>query len=130
MTKSETSLRTSLSQVRHLGSARSGTKDMWWMRVTSTALIPLTFGFVALVLSLVGRDYNNVRNLLGHPLPALLMLLFIGAGIVHMQIGMKTILEDYVHNPHVKEWSLIGNLFFCICVGLACIYAVLRLSFV
>ncbi len=130
MAKSEASLRTSLSQVRYLGSARSGTKDMWWMRVTSIALIPLTFVFVALVLSLVGRDYNNVRNLLGHPLPALLMLLFIGAGIFHMQIGMKAILEDYVHNPHVKEWSLMGNLFFSICVGLACIYAVLRLSFV
>ena len=64
------------------------------------------------------------------PVAALLMLLFIGTGVYHMQLGMRTIIEDYVHGELSKDWCLAANAFFAIAVGLACIYAVLRLSFV
>lgn len=124
------SMRTALGRVRYLGSARSGTTAAWRMRLTSAALIPLTLAFVWLILSLLGKDYNAVRSKLGSPLPSILMLLFLLAAIYHMQIGMRSIIEDYVHSEHAKSWSLIANTFFAGCVGLACIYAVLRISFV
>ena len=124
------SMRTPMSKVRYLGSARSGTRHAWHMRATSVALVPLTIGFVWLVLTLVGKDYNSVRAVLGQPLPSILMLLFLLSGIYHMKLGMQTILEDYVHEPHAKTWSLLANSFFCYAVGLTCIYAVLRISFV
>ncbi len=123
------SLRTDAAKIRHLGSARSGTHHMWHMRLTSAALVPLTIGFVWLVLSLLGKDYNQVRAALAAPLPTLLLLLFIGAGVYHMQLGMQTIIEDYVHGEGARPVALAGNLFFCIAAGLACIYAVLKLSF-
>ncbi len=118
-----------LRRVRYLGSAHSGTTGLWHMRLTSLALVPLTVGFVLLVLTLVGRSYADVHATLSHPLPALLMLLFIGAGVYHMQLGMRTIIEDYVHGEMVKDWCLAGNLFFAIVIGLTCVYAVCRLSF-
>ncbi|MDB5570779.1 MAG: succinate dehydrogenase, hydrophobic rane anchor protein [Hyphomicrobiales bacterium] len=124
------SMRTPTARVRHLGSARSGTHHAWMMRVTSLALIPLTIAFVWIVLSLVGKDYGAVRAMLGRPLPAILMLLFVPTGVYHMMLGMRTIIEDYVHAEHVKSWSLQANTFFCAAVGLACVYAILRLSFV
>ncbi len=99
------------------------------MRVTSIALVPLSIAFVWLVLSLVGKDYMEARAILGRPFPAILLLLFLLAGIVHMKIGMQSIIEDYIHAVHWKEGALMGNLFFSIGVGVACIYAVLKLSF-
>ena len=129
MSKDTPTLRTSLSKVTYLGSARSGTRHNAHMRLTSMALLPLTIAFVVMLLSLLGKDYNAARAYFSNPIPALLMLLFTGAGIYHMQLGMRTIIEDYVHDRHWKEWSLTGNLFFCIAVGLACIYAVLRIGF-
>jgi succinate dehydrogenase / fumarate reductase, membrane anchor subunit len=123
------SLSTDLARVRFFGSARSGTADNWRMRLTSAALVPLTIGFVWLVLSLVGKDYNAARATLGSPLPAIVLLLFILAGVYHMMIGMRSIIADYVHDPRLKEWSLIANAAFCGCVGLACVYSVLRISF-
>ena len=123
-------MRNEMRRVRYLGSARSGTTGSSHMRLTSLALVPLTVGFVWLVLSLVGKPYAEAYATLSRPLPAILMLLFILAGIYHMQLGMRTIIEDYVHGEHTKDLSLAANLFFCIVVGMACVYAVLRLSFV
>ncbi|WP_131196666.1 succinate dehydrogenase, hydrophobic membrane anchor protein [Lichenihabitans psoromatis] len=122
-------MRSDLSRVRHLGAARSGTGWLWHMRLTSLALLPLTIGFVFLVLSLVGRPYAEVHATLSQPFPAILMLLFIGTGIYHMQLGMRTIIEDYIHGEQSKDWALAANMFFSVAVGLTCVYAVLRLSF-
>ncbi len=119
-----------MKRVRYLGSARSGTTAAWHMRLTSLALVPLTVGFVWLVLTLAGRPYVDVYGTLSHPLAAVLMLLFILAGLYHMQLGMRTIIEDYVHGDHARDAALAANLFFVIAVGVACVYAVLRLSFV
>lgn len=127
---SPSSMRTPLGRVRHLGSAKSGTQHVWYMRATSIALVPLTIAFVLIILHLVGKDYTTVRDTLGRPLPAIIMILFLGTGVYHMMLGMRTIIEDYVHNEHAKTWSLLANTFFCYAIGLACIYAILRISFV
>jgi succinate dehydrogenase / fumarate reductase membrane anchor subunit len=130
MTGSSKSIRTPAAKVRHLGSARSGTRHVWHMRLTSLALVPLTIGFVWLVLTVVGKDQGAVRAVLGQPFAAVLLLLFIPTSVYHMMIGMQTIIEDYVHSERIKTLSLFANMFFSAIVGVACIYAILRLSFV
>ncbi len=121
-------IRGEAARERSLGSAKSGATDSWRMHVTSVALIPLSIAFVWILLSLMGKDYAGVRAELRSPLPALILLLFILAGVSHMKIGMQSIIDDYVHSAHLKNWALVANLFFSVCVGLACIYATLKLS--
>src|SRR3984893_9541501 len=128
MAKSRAPVRPAMSRVRFLGSAKSGTVDAWNMRITSVALVPLSIAFVAIVLSLLGQDYAALRDALGHPLPAILMLLFILSGVFHMKLGMQSIIDDYVHAARLKERALIANFIFSVCVGLACTCAVLKLS--
>ena len=128
MAKGPAPVRPAMSRVRFLGSAKSGTADAWNMRITSIALVPLSIGFVVIVLSRLGKNYAAVRAELGHPLPAILLLLFILFGVFHMKLGMQSIIDDYVHAAQLKEWALIANLFFSVCIALACIYAVLKLS--
>lgn len=123
------SLRSPLGRVRFLGAARSGMREDWLMRLTSVALVPLTIAFVWLMLSLLSKDYNGVRSALGHPFPAILTMLFVLVGIYHMQLGMRSIIADYVRG-HAREWALMANLFFSAVLALACIYAVLRIGFV
>lgn len=123
------SSRTASSRVRFLGAAKSGTEECWHVRVTAVALVPLSIAFVVVVVSLLGKDYGTVRAILGKPFPALVMLLFILAGIYHMKLGMQAIIDDYVHSPKAKEFGLVANLFFSVCIGLACVYATLKLSF-
>jgi succinate dehydrogenase / fumarate reductase, membrane anchor subunit len=123
------SLRTPLGHVRGLGSARSGTRQFWHQRLTSIALIPLSIFFVVLVVSLIGRNHAATVQILGSAWIAILMLLFILTITYHMQIGMQEIIEDYAHGELSKFVLLIANAFFCIAIGLASAFAILKISF-
>jgi succinate dehydrogenase / fumarate reductase membrane anchor subunit len=121
-------LRTPLGRVRFLGSSRKGTGENWTLHVTAIALVPLSLIFVLMMLALLHMDYNGVRATLGAPIPAILLLAFILAGVVHMHIGMKSIILDYVQG-HACAWALLANSCFAVLLGLACVYAALRISF-
>jgi succinate dehydrogenase / fumarate reductase, membrane anchor subunit len=121
-------LRTPLGRVRFLGSARMGTTDAWLVHLTSVALIPLTVGFVWLMLDLLRKDYNGVRAELERPIPAILLLAFILAGIVHMELGMRSIIVDYI-GGQARAWALAVNTCFAALLALACVYATLRIAF-
>jgi succinate dehydrogenase / fumarate reductase membrane anchor subunit len=121
-------LRTPLGRVRSLGSARSGTTEAWLMHVTSLALVPLTIGFVWLVLDLVHRDYNSVRAALERPASAILLLAFVLTGIFHMELGMRSVVVDYIQGQ-ARAWALAANTLFCALLAVACAYATLRIAF-
>jgi succinate dehydrogenase / fumarate reductase membrane anchor subunit len=121
-------LRTPLGRVRFLGSARMGTTEARLVHLTSVALVPLTFGFVWLMLDLLGKDYNGVRAELAHPIPAILLLAFILAGVVHMELGMRSVIVDYI-GGQMRAWALAANTCFAALLALACIYATLRVAF-
>ena len=121
-------LRTPLGRVRFLGSSRKGTGETWALHVTAIALVPLSLIFVLMMLTLLHMDYNGVRATLGQPIPAILLIAFILAGVVHMQIGMRSIILDYVQ-CHAVAWALLANTCCAALLGLACVYATLRISF-
>jgi len=122
-------MRTAARRVRGLGAARSGTGDFWHQRVTSVAGIPLTIALIVIVIALLGRSHAAAVQILGSPLVAIIMLLFILNCTYHMWIGMQEIILDYVHEDKSKFLSLMANTFFVIAVGLACAFAILKLSF-
>ena len=122
------SIRTPLARVRGLGSARSGTGHFWHQRLTALANVPLTIGFIVILVSLIGRGHATVATTLGSPLVAIMMVLFVGSITYHMKIGMQVVIEDYVHDEKWKFAALIANIFFSIAVAAASIYALLKLS--
>jgi succinate dehydrogenase / fumarate reductase membrane anchor subunit len=122
-------MRTPLGRVRGLGSANSGTEHFWRQRLTAVANIPLTIAFVVIVISLLGRNHAAVVQILGSPLVAIIMLLFIASATYHMRIGMQVVIEDYVHAEVPKLVLLMANTFFAVAIGLAAAYAILKLSF-
>jgi succinate dehydrogenase / fumarate reductase membrane anchor subunit len=122
-------MRTPLARVRGLGSAKSGTGHFWHQRLTALANVPLTIGFIAILMSLLGRGHAAVVQILGSPLVSIVMLLFIGSATYHMKLGMQVIIEDYVHDEKLKVAAIIANTFFAIAVAAVTIFAILKLSF-
>ena len=122
-------IRTPLARVRGFGTARSGTGAFWHQRVSAVANVPLTIAAIVIMIMLLGRNQAAVAQILGSPLVAIIMLLFVGSITIHMRIGMQVIIEDYVHHDPLKLVLLVGNSFFTIIVGLASVYGILKLSF-
>jgi succinate dehydrogenase / fumarate reductase, membrane anchor subunit len=128
MANHSSDLRTSLGRVRFLGSARTGTMDAWLIHLTSVALVPLTLGFVWLMIDLLSKGYNGVRAELASPISAILLLAFVLAGIIHMELGMRSVIVDYI-GGRARGWALTANTCFAALLALACVYATLRVAF-
>jgi succinate dehydrogenase / fumarate reductase, membrane anchor subunit len=96
---SATALRddTVLRRVRHLGSAREGLREWRLQRLTAIALIPLGLWFVASMLRLAVSDQVTAAAWLGAPVPALVTILFLLAIFAHAVVGVRSVLDDYVH---------------------------------
>jgi succinate dehydrogenase / fumarate reductase membrane anchor subunit len=126
---SSSSMATPRARVKGLGSARTGTGHFWAQRLTGFALVPLTLCFVLTLVGLAGADHAKAVATLKSPLTGILMLGFVLAGAYHMRLGMQVIIEDYVHGEGAKVLLLMLNTLFAALVGLASVYALLRISF-
>ncbi len=122
-------MRTPLKNVRHLGSAHEGTDHFVMQRLTGFANAVLGIFLVWLVAKIAGADYVAAKALLRNPFVALGLLLLIVSGMIHMRLGMQTIIEDYIHGEGAKLAALALNTFFAILIGIASVFAVLKLSF-
>ena len=122
-------IRTPLSRVRGLGAARSGTEHFWRQRLTAVANIPLTIAVIVIFIMVLGRNQTAVAQILGSPVVAVIMLLFVVSITTHMRIGMQVVIEDYVHDDLAKFILIMANTFFAIAIALTSIYGILKLSF-
>jgi len=129
MSKPSQDMRTPLGRVRGLGAAREGTGHFWLSRVTSVALIALTFFVVGLLVALNGASYGEVRAVLANPFVALLLIVTILTGLYHMWLGMQEIILDYAHSDAWKYTLLMLNTFFSVAVGAVCVFSLLKIAF-
>ena len=122
-------MRTPLSEVRGLGSARGGTSEFIAERVTSVALLFMLIPFLVLLIAMIGEPHSRVVEIIANPFVAILLVASIAVTIVHMRVGMQVIIEDYIHDELPKFALLIGNRLFSWGVGLVAVFAVLKIAF-
>ena len=46
-----------------------------------------------------------------------------------MQLGLRVVIEDYVHKPLGKGLLLLVNLAVCLALGLGSVFAILKIAF-
>jgi succinate dehydrogenase / fumarate reductase membrane anchor subunit len=119
---------TPLKRVRGLGAAHRGTDTFWRQRVTAIANIPLTIFLILAIVSHIGSSYDEVRTYLAHPIVALAMLALILSAAIHLRIGLKEIIEDYVHGEGAKVVAILLATFFAYGVALAALLAIVKIS--
>ncbi|MCH8861450.1 MAG: succinate dehydrogenase, hydrophobic membrane anchor protein [Proteobacteria bacterium] len=122
-------MRTPLGKARGLGPARNGTAHWWAQRMTSVALVPLVVWFIVSIAALTGADHATIVAWIANPFTAVLLALMVIAGFYHLKLGGQVIIEDYVHHEGLKIAGLMALNFACAAVGLASIFAILKISF-
>jgi succinate dehydrogenase / fumarate reductase membrane anchor subunit len=120
---------TPLKKARGLGAAHGGTETFWRQRLTAIANIPLVLFLVYAIVSHVGADYATVRAYFAQPVVAVLMLALVISAAIHMRIGLKEIIEDYVHGEGAKVTAIVLATFFAGGLGLAAALAILKIGF-
>ena len=107
MSKTSNDMRTPLGKVRFRGAAASGTEHFWQQRLTGIGIALLTTPVLVIMLMLLGRNHAATVQILGAPLVAILLALFVIASAWHMRLGMQVIIEDYVHNNFWRYWLIM-----------------------
>jgi len=122
-------MRTPLGKVGGLGSAKSGAEHWWHERVSALANLPLNLFLVIFVLMHLGAGRAAIVESLRNPIIAGLLVISMIAILWHMKLGMRAIIEDYVHGEAAKLILLVLNSAYAIILGIAAIYAILKMSF-
>jgi succinate dehydrogenase membrane anchor subunit len=119
---------TPLKKVRGLGAAHGGTETFWRQRLTALANIPLTIFLIYSIVSHIGADYGTVKAYFAGLIVAALMLALVISAAIHLRIGLKEIIADYVHGDGAKIVAIVFTNFFAAGLVIAAGLAILKIS--
>ncbi len=123
------SLRSPLGRVVGLGSAKGGVHHWWVQRLTAIALVPLTLWFTVSILSLPSLDHATLVAWMAQSWTALLLILLVLVAAYHSQLGLRVVVEDYIHDSGMKTLILVTLTFLHGLIAAAGVFAVLKVSF-
>ena len=119
---------TPIGRVRGLGSAKSGAQHWWQERLTSVSTLLLFVWLLVALLRLPQLDHATVTDWLSSPLAAVPMLLLILVTFWHLAMGLRVIVEDYVHDEGSKLFTLFLIQAASVLGAAFALYAVLKLA--
>ena len=122
-------MRTALKLDQGLGSAKKGVAHWWIQRMTAIALIPLTLWFVGSLMAVADSNYSTVTGWFKNPFTTILMVSLLIAVFYHIALGLRVVVEDYVHVEGVKIAAVMTMNFACFALAATGIYATLRIAF-
>jgi succinate dehydrogenase / fumarate reductase membrane anchor subunit len=122
------SFRTPLSTARGLGSAKHGVSHWVSERVAAVALVPLVIWVAYSVILLAQLDYYGAVEWISSPVNATLMILTFAISFMHMQSGLRVVIEDYVYSHLGKAACLLANLFVSGLAGALAIMSILKVA--
>jgi succinate dehydrogenase / fumarate reductase, membrane anchor subunit len=123
------SLRSPLGRVLGTGAAHDGVRHWWMQRLTSIALVPLTMWFVVSLLALPSLGYSTLVAWMSQSSTALLLILLVLTAAWHSQLGVRVVVEDYVHAAGARTLTLVVIAFAHVLLAAAGVFAILKVAF-
>ncbi len=124
-----TDMRTSRAKVRGLGSAKSGTGHFISQRVSAIGLVFLTPFFIVPFVVSLGKPWGDVISMYKSPMNAIIAALFLLAVFHHLKLGLQVVIEDYVHAPALRTFSLLTVNLLATGLGFAAAFSVAMIAF-
>ncbi len=122
-------MRSTLGRVRGLGAARSGLLEWWGQRITAAALVPLAIWFVVSLLVHLNEGASSVAHWVARPWNGVLLLALLIALFRHLGLGLKVVIEDYIHAEATKLATLLVMKAVLTLFWIAATVSVLKLAF-
>lgn len=89
-----------------------------WIKERASALILVPLMLWALVAgaTLAGLDHGQALSWMAQPVNTMLMAVGLLVAVYHLHLGLRVIIEDYLHGP-TGRLALMLNLFGCVALG-------------
>lgn len=97
-------------------------------RLSSLLLLPLTVWGLWAAATLSGGGYDGALAWFSSPVNAVLLVVTLLATLWHMQMGVKVIVEDYIHSAGSLKLLLGLNTVICLLLAAASVFFVARLA--
>lgn len=123
------SYRSPLSRARGLGSAKEGVVHWWMQRLTAIALVPLIVWLSFSFAELAHADYAAVKAWFASPFVAILLAVSCIVIFYHSALGLRVVIEDYVHSEWRKLLGLILVNFLHILLAGVSVFFILKMAF-
>ena len=119
--------RTIATPTTHYGSPKAATRHFKTQRLSGALNVVFLAFLIWLVVTLARADYVTMIATIRNPLVWIPLILLLVNVAIHMRIGMREIIEDYVHDPRLNRFTLMLNTFFALLIGLLGLGAVLKI---
>jgi len=123
------SVGTALNRVLELISGKGGVGHWWAQRLTAIALIALGFWLIFSFARLDNFDYLTVTSWARLPINNILLIFVVIMIGYHSQLGLKVIIEDYMHITSLKKASLVFSNFLHVGLVAMGMYSIAKVAF-
>jgi len=121
-------LRSPLSKVKGLGSAKDGTGHFWHQRLTALLLIPLVL-WLGFSLAAMPVDHATFVGWVQQTWVTVALVLLLIVVFYHAQLGLQVIIEDYISSHSKRTVTLLLSNLVCLLFGTIGVISVLKISF-
>lgn len=97
-------------------------------RLSSLILVPLTLWGLWSAAQLAGGGYDGALIWFQSPINAGLLALTLVASLWHMNLGLKVIVDDYIHKPGTRGVLLTLIALLCLVLAFASVFLIVRLA--
>ncbi len=118
-----------MSRISTRDSPRHGVDHWWAQRVTAVALVLLTVWLVVSWLSIRSLDYATLREWMSRGWNVVPLIALILAAAQHSYLGLKVVLEDYVHHAGKRIGALLLLRFAHVLVAAAGVFGAFVVAF-
>ncbi len=97
-------------------------------RLSSLILVPLTLWGLWSAAQLAGGGYDGALIWFQSPVNAVLLALTLLASLWHINLGLKVIVDDYIHKPGTRGALLTLIALLCLVLAFASVFLIVRLA--
>ena len=112
----------------HYGSGKRATRLFVLQRLTGAFNIAFLLFFIWFVVNLAGADRAHFIGVVRNPGVAVILGLLIINVCVHMRIGMREVIEDYIGEGPRNRLALTANTAFAVLVAVVTILAIAKIA--
>jgi succinate dehydrogenase / fumarate reductase, membrane anchor subunit len=114
----------------HYGSPKSSTRHFIIQRITGMANVLFLLFFAWFVVRLAGAERAEMVDVVRNPLVAIVLALLIVNVCLHMRVGMREVLEDYLDEDRTNRLGLMLNTMFTLGIGIIALVSIAKIVFV